>query len=155
MLNWLTLTLAPLVAVMGWFVGHQFNVYRDRLNKRRDLRVQYLLEAYRRLESAANRDHKTEEQAIQFESAVADIQLLGTHKQIDATTKYLRRHASEGGGNIDEVLRLLRDDLRNELKIPPLVDCPIIFRFVRHLDAGNESGDTVRARAQGAEHPRS
>lgn len=67
-----------IVAVVGWFMAHQFNSYRDRVNKRRELRIQYLLEAYRRLESAANRPNKTEKQALDFESAVADIQLLGT-----------------------------------------------------------------------------
>jgi hypothetical protein len=74
--------------------------------------VQYLLEAYRRLEAAANRD-KTEEQALAFESEIADIQLLGSSEQISATVKYLRSHASPDGAVIDEVLFLLRKDLRN------------------------------------------
>lgn len=107
--------IPAVVAVVGWFAAHQFNVYRDRINKRHDLRVQYLLEAYRRLESAANRPNKTEEQLLAFESAVADIQLLGTAEQVQATVKYLCQHASSGGAQIDEVLRLLRKDLRKEL----------------------------------------
>ncbi len=36
-----------IIVVVGWFVAHQFNVYRDRQNKRRDLRVNFLLDAYR------------------------------------------------------------------------------------------------------------
>ena len=120
-----------LVAVVGWFAAHQFNVYRDRLNKRRDLRVQFLLDAYRRLESAANRPKKTEEQTLAFESAVADIQLLGTAEQVAATVGYLREHASGGGAQIDEVLRLLRNDLRKEIGLQGKVENALIFRFTR------------------------
>lgn len=86
-----------LVAVIGWFAAHQFNVYRDRQNKRRDLRVDFLLDAYRRLESAANRDEKTEAQKLAFESAVADIQLRGTPEQVTAVVNYLHRHAAGSG----------------------------------------------------------
>lgn len=52
--------LPVIVVMIGWFVAHQFSVSRDRQNKRRDLRVQFLLEAYRRLEAAADRDSKDE-----------------------------------------------------------------------------------------------
>ena len=138
----LTVVLAPLVAVIGWFVAHQFNVYRDRRNKRRDMIVQYLLEAYRRLESAANRE-KTEEQASAFESAIADIQLLGSVEQISSTIKYLHAHASGGGAVIDEVLCLLRNDLRKELGLSPAKRNPVIFRFERRWDSGNWKGETV------------
>ena len=120
-----------LVAVIGWFVAHQFNVHRDRQNKRHDLRVQFLLDAYRRLESAANRPKKTEEQTLAFESAVADIQLLGTAEQVAATVRYLRKHASGDGAQIDEVLRLLRNDLRKEVGLSEKIENALVFRFTR------------------------
>jgi len=124
-------TVPAVVAVIGWFAAHQFNVYRDRQNKRRDLRVQFLLDAYRRLESAANRPKKTEEQALAFESAVADIQLLGTADQVAATVRYLHEHASGDGAQIDEVLRLLRNNLRKEVGLPGKVENAVVFRFTR------------------------
>ncbi|WP_141715346.1 hypothetical protein [Burkholderia ubonensis] len=120
-----------IVAVAGWFAAHQFNVHRDRQNKRRDLRIQFLLDAYRRLESAANRDGMTEEQKLEFESAVADIQLLGTREQVAATVTYLRQHASGAGAQIDSVLQLLRKDLREELGLAGEVEYARIFRFIR------------------------
>lgn len=120
-----------IVAVIGWVVAHQFNVYRDRQNKRRDLRVEFLLDAYRRLESAANREGKTEAQKLAFESAVADIQLLGTPEQVAAVVNYLHRHAAGGGAQIDEVLRLLRQDLRKEIGLIGKVENAVIFRFTR------------------------
>jgi hypothetical protein len=123
--------LAAVVAVVGWFAAHRFSVHRDRHNKRREMIVAYLLEAYRRLESAANREVMTGEQKTAFESAVADIQLLGSHAEISTTTKYLQAHAINGGALIDEVLNLLRKDLRRELGLEPVDTKPIIFRFDR------------------------
>lgn len=113
----------------GWFAAHQFNVHRDRQNKRRDLRIEFLLEAYRRLESAANREGMTEEQKLEFESAVADIQLLGTKEQVDTTVAYLRQHASGSGAQIDSLLQLLRSDLRQELGLSRDASNACVFRF--------------------------
>jgi len=124
--------LAAAVAVIGWFMAHRFSTARDRVNRRQDMITSYLLEAYRRLEMAANRENKTEEQAIAFESAIADIQLLGTPAQICAVVQYLEAHASTGGSAIDPVLCLLRDDLRKELGLLVVVKPPRIFRFIRN-----------------------
>jgi hypothetical protein len=122
-----------LVAVVGWLVAHRFSAYRDRQNKRRDLRVEFLIEAYRRLESVTNRPKKTEEQALAFESAIADIQLLGTPDQVNALLKYIQEFTagSGGGGDITEVLKLLRADLRNELSLRGAVQDALVFRFIR------------------------
>jgi hypothetical protein len=53
----LTLLIPTVVAIVSWFVGSWLSVRRDRANKRRDLRVQYLIEAYRCLAVGANREH--------------------------------------------------------------------------------------------------
>ncbi|GBQ21921.1 hypothetical protein AA12717_1038 [Gluconacetobacter sacchari DSM 12717] len=97
--------------------------------------TQYLLEAYRRLEISANRDSKTEEQTIDFESAIADIQLLGSVEQISETVKYLKSHASNGRATIDQVLCSLRNDLRKELNLSEIKNPPLIFRFIRDKTA--------------------
>jgi len=39
--------VTALLAVVGWFVLYLAAVRRDRLQKQRDLRTQYLLDAYR------------------------------------------------------------------------------------------------------------
>ena len=125
----LKFAVPAVIAVVGWFAGHEFSVYRDRQNKRRDLRIQFLLDAYRRLESGAHRQTMTDDQKLAVESAVADIQLLGTPEQVAATASYVRRHAADSGAEIDEVLRLLRSDLRNEVGLPGRVENALIFRF--------------------------
>lgn len=116
------------VAILGWFAAHQFNAYRDRVNKRRELRVKYLLEAYQRLEFAANRPEQGKEEQDKFESAVADIQLLGTKSQIDELKKYVKEH-NAGGSSINPLLEILRSHLRRELGLATDVEKIVLFRF--------------------------
>lgn len=135
--------IASLFVVISWYVAHRSNMARDRANKRYDMIVQFLLEAYHRLEIAANREDKTKEQVIAFEPAVTDIQLLGNLGQMIETVKYLEAHASGGGGTIDNVLSLLRDDLRKEFG-PSRVNHPLkIFRFGRDWSGGDWRGNPI------------
>ena len=82
----LTLLIPTVVAIVSWFVGSWLSVSRDRANKRRDLRVQYLVEAYRRLEAAG--------------------QVL-----------------------LEDLLSILRDDLRAELQLGPVKGRLTYLRF--------------------------
>jgi hypothetical protein len=79
--------IALLLGPLGWYIAYRTTVRRDQLAKKRDLRIQYLIDAYRRLESAANR---TNAQTQELESAVADIQLFGSAEQITLVRKSLR-----------------------------------------------------------------
>jgi len=94
--------------------------------------TQYLLEAYRRLEMAANRDDYTVELKIAFESALADIQLLGSNIEISKAIEFMKAHASKKGATIDQLLCQLRNDLREELELPPIDNPPTIFRFIHN-----------------------
>ena len=122
-------TIPALVAVLGWFVAHRFNTYRNRTNKRRDMRVKFLLDAYRKLELAANRKELTIQHKLDFESAMADIQLLGSAQQVEETVACLKQHAAKSNSDVLQILTLLRKDLRKELGISGGVGEPIIFRF--------------------------
>ena len=102
------------VVMLGWYIVHRLNASRDLKNKRRDLIMQYLLDAYRRLEAGANRE-KSEDQTLAFESALADIQLFGTREQIEAAVKFMRAHAETGDGSVQELLNSLRQSMRKEL----------------------------------------
>ena len=125
----LKLLVPAIVAVLGWFVAHQFNAHRDRANKRRDLRIQFLLDAYRRLESAAERPESRTEERDKFESALADIQLLGTKEQIEELMQFFSTHSSNGGASILPLLELLRMHLRSELKLENEIPSVKVFRF--------------------------
>ncbi|MGC2457045.1 MAG: hypothetical protein WA435_03510 [Gallionellaceae bacterium] len=144
----LKLFVPAIVAILGWFAAHQFNVYRDRANKRRDLRVQYLLEAYRRLEFAANRPEAGKEEQDKFESALADIQLLGTEQQIEELMKFLAEFNSSVA-SINPLLELLRSHLRRELKLEKNIPGIKIFRFEnRHPDTKQNMPKAARKSGQ-------
>lgn len=119
-----------LVAAVGWWAGHSLTAKRDIANERRKQRLSYLLEAYRRLESCANpRDPKSIWPA--FESAIADIQLLGTSKQVALAQEVARAVADNQnrGASLNELLFELRQSLRQELQLEVLESQPLIVRF--------------------------
>ena len=131
LIPWLPLigpALAAFVAVAGWGVAHHLSITKDRNAKQRDMRIQFLLEAYRRLESAANRPEAGKEEQDKFESALADIQLLGTKPQIEELMRFLAEWNSTGA-SINPLLELLRAHLREELNLEKDVPGIKIFRF--------------------------
>ncbi len=121
-----------MLVAIGWIVVHQLNICRDRQNKQADFRLQFLLEAYRRLEFSAHRDIVGSEEFMRkHESAIADIQLLGNSEQISAILEYANNHARNKNGDISYVLELLRQELREELNLSNETRKMLIFRFTR------------------------
>ena len=125
----LSVLISTFVVMTGWIVAHDFNLKRDTLAKRRELRTKYLLEAYRRLENSCGRIGSLTEAYSAFESAAADIQLLGTCKQIEELLKFLETFKDNTSGSIDKVLSLIRDELRIELDLEYVVKPIHQFRF--------------------------
>lgn len=122
--------LAAFVAILGWGVSHYLSVSKDQKAKRRDMRIQFLLEAYRRLEAAANRPESGKEEQDRFESALADIQLLGTKTQIEELMRFLEQwNSSEGNASINPLLEVIRTHLREELGLEKNIPGIKIFRF--------------------------
>lgn len=119
--------LAAIVAVLGWFIVHRLSVRKELSARRRDLRVQYLIDAYRRLEGAAQRADP--EKRKEFESAIADIQLFGSGRQIALVHELVESMAKEGLASFNPLLELLRSELRHELGMRPDDSHIKIFRF--------------------------
>jgi hypothetical protein len=125
----ITLLVPTLVAVISWFIGSWLAVRRDRANKRRDLRVQYLIDAYRRLAIGANRTPPSASHLNDIESALEDVQLFGTAAQVEAAHELARNVAERGEATADGLLTLLRDDLRKELRLEAMKSPRIFLRF--------------------------
>jgi len=118
-----SLLVGALVAFGGWIATHRFTSTRDRTNKRRELRVSYLIDAYRQLEWASNRPFSPAT-AAKFETALADIQLFGTPKQVRLAQEFAVGFARNLTNSLDELLEDLRRDLRQELEleaVPPTI----------------------------------
>ena len=117
--------VAVLLAVGGWLANSEL----DRRAKLRDLRIEYLLKAYRAFETASERMPPTDEHRRNIESAVADIQLLGTTEQARAAREFAERMQDTGGASATPLIRLLSEDLRKELLLDSVSDRPVILRF--------------------------
>jgi hypothetical protein len=113
--------VTTLVAIIGWYAAHRLSATRDRANKRRELRVQYLIEAYRRLENASNRP-SLKGVVSEFEKAIADIQLFGTPRQVALAQEFALGFALAGTHSLDPLMNDLRNSLRAELDLEPVTE---------------------------------
>jgi hypothetical protein len=134
-MNWQLLgplLVTTIVAIGGWFAAHRLAAARDRANKRRDLIVEYLIQAYRRLESCSNRaDGPYDSTAL--ESAVADIQLLGSPEQVTLVQRFAEEFAASRDSSVDELLASLREELRSELGLKRV---PRDVKYLRVINLG-------------------
>ena len=121
------LLVTTLVAIVGWFAAHRLAAARDRANKRRELRVSFLIDAYRRLEFASRREHDSETVKA-LESALADIQLMGSPEQVAMIPDYLSALNANPTTDPGPLLESLRKELRQELKLRALPDGGVIAR---------------------------
>lgn len=119
--------VGAIVACLGWPVAHWLTRKRELLAEKRKTRVAYLLEAYRRLENAGNRRMTKESELWRdIESAIADIQLLGTPNQITLASEFVVAFAEGGTASFDAILYDLRNSLRKELDLEPAI-APLKF----------------------------
>ena len=129
-------TITVLLALSGWWLSYWLDIRKDRLAKKRDLRTQYLLDAYRRLEGAPNRKMSDEDDRA-FESALADIQLLGSGEQVRLAREFALDFARKSVTNpptLDELLDSLRRDLRKELNLGSVPEGGVHLRIYRDSD---------------------
>jgi hypothetical protein len=113
-----TLAITSLTAFLGWLMVHVLSARRDRLNKKRDLRTKYLIDAYRDIAASSNRGSDPQLH-LNLENAVQDVQLLGNRSQLDALGRSIEVSRGEGGLDFSELLEKLRAELRTELNLEP------------------------------------
>lgn len=85
------------------------------------MRINYLLDAYRRLDRASNRQ-LTAEIGRELEAAISDVMLLGSPDQAKLAADFARAFAVEHVADTQPLLLALRDSLRRELllgELPP------------------------------------
>jgi hypothetical protein len=130
MMNWplfWQLLATAVVAFSGAWLAHAFAASRDRKNKRRDQRIAFLIDAYRRLEFISNRPTLDDAQAI--ESPIADIQLFGSPSQVAMVQSFVAEFAVKKAASLDTILAELRKDLRAELQLDRVPDKLVFLRF--------------------------
>lgn len=107
--------LAATVAVIGWWVAYRFAVRKDLSMRRREIRVKYLIDAHRQLRDAAGLPAEQREREV--ESALADIHLFGSGRQIAVLQQVRGDLSGEGSAPFERLLHVLRSEIRQELGI--------------------------------------
>lgn len=130
------------VVVTGWKVAHRQEMDRDRATKRRELKVQYLINAYRRLEYVSNRPI-TADTAPDFERAIADIQLFGSRRQVDLAQAFAAGLVEKGTHELDSLISDLRQSLRNELDLEAV---PPGIKYLRFSFPSEKDQSPIRGR---------
>lgn len=127
--------LTVCLAVFGWWYVGDRNSKRDFAAKQREVRIQYLIGAYRRMERGASRtlhdDKDLRDYGHSVEDAIGDIQLFGSEEQVKLARDVVTYMRGPGASaDLKPLLKALRRDLRQELQLPALQGDPVQLRFV-------------------------
>jgi hypothetical protein len=120
-------------AAIAAVLAHRLTSHRDQTHRRNDLRIQYLLSAYRAVADASHRDLDRGSAHVRtFEQGLTDIQLLGSQAQAEMAVAIGKALAENGEALMDDLLLSLRDDLRDELKLESLPRPPSHIRVTHN-----------------------
>lgn len=113
----LKVLLTVLTVVVGWIVGHYFTTKRDVLLKRREISLEYLINAYRILTNDISHRPSDQNTNKKLEEILSDIQLFGTEKQVRLAKELIDTLVRKGEFPLDPLINDLRNDLRKELRL--------------------------------------
>jgi hypothetical protein len=116
------------MAVVGWVIAHYFTSKREVQNKRREIRVSFLIEAYQKLENAIQRS--STKVGADLELVVANIQLFGSEEQILLAKKIANDIANNGSADLEPLLKNLRTNLRDDLQLSKTDDGIQFLRMI-------------------------
>lgn len=128
---------AILGAFAGGFVVHKLTLRREAVSARRTQRVTFLLDAYRKLIDASERDTLSSERRDNLEGALADVMLLGGQEEIQAAGRFQRDFVENRSSSLVSVIKSLRKSLRSELDLPEIA-LPSQFNFRLHIEGEGE-----------------
>lgn len=103
-----------LAGIVCAVLGHWLSSVRDKKQRLREMRITYLIDAYR-VFTKANRHPRIYEIADELEQAIADIQLFGSPNLIELTKRFTFEMAAHHTASLDEIQQVIRTYLRKEL----------------------------------------
>jgi hypothetical protein len=139
-----SLLITSVVTIMGFFIVGQINAYNDKTNKLREVKINYLIDAYTKLANGSQRPINAASYHRDFELAVSQIQLFGSAPELSALDKALENSRDISNQdtlklNVDSVLITLRNSLRREMDLDPIDKNVEWFRFDETITTGLHS----------------
>lgn len=135
MQTFVTVLVSILILILGAAASYVVSTRQADRDLRTRQRIDYLLRAYQTIEGATNRQSLTDDEKRALERAVADVDFLGSLEQQQAVRRVQELMASTNVGSFNDVLALLRRDLRRYLGIEIGLPGASFFR----LDTGRGS----------------
>jgi hypothetical protein len=121
MIQTITIIVSAIIAVLGWIVVHFLSQKRQIEEKKREIRVKYLREAYQTLANIA--DHDLNPESLKsFQSALNDIQLFGSRSQITIVGDLVKSMTNKEPADLNELLKHLRNEIRTSIGLDGIDD---------------------------------
>jgi hypothetical protein len=127
--------LRGVLALVGGIVSRMLGARRENDNRRREIRVNALVEAWRAIERAAIRLGPAELRGL--EQALAEVQLFGTPSQVEQAARVAQSMSERDDepAQIENLLEALRGDLREEMRLGR-AEVPIVYLRRREATGG-------------------
>lgn len=129
----LVILIPVLLTLSGWIVVHMLSRKREIEQKKREIRVKYLREAYLKLATVADRG-SLQQNLHDIQDAFNDIQILGEESQIELIGKFIEEVNSGKSPAINELLKQLRNEIREHIGLEALDD----YRWYIRIDEQDE-----------------
>ena len=115
----LTIAVTILLAVGGWAVAHFLSQRREIKQKKREVQVQYLKDAYIKLAEAVDKG-SLEDNIKDIQESFNVIQIFGDESQIELIGKFIEEATAGRSPSIDELLKELRNEIRQQIGLKPI-----------------------------------
>ncbi len=120
------LVIQCILTVIGWIVVYILALRQNTQIKKKEVTIKFLVQAWERLEKASNRQdnrHNTDKP-----TSIPDIQLFVSILYFELLIQFAEEIARNKESSTLELLILLREDLRKELRLEKV---PRKFKFLR------------------------
>lgn len=128
-IDYLKILITIILALIGWIVGYYFTTRKDINQKRRDISIDHLINAYRILTNDISHRKGTKENNIKLENILSDIQLFGSVEQVELARNLAETVASGGEFKLDPLINSLRNDLRRMIGLKEIKGNVTWLRF--------------------------
>jgi len=113
----ITVLSSVTIAALGWIIGHILTSRREILQKRREIRIKHLREAYLNLAHISDSGGDIVKHITLLQSSLNDIQLFGGRSQMKLLEQFIDELNESDSAQLNDLIRELRNEIRAHLKL--------------------------------------